>query len=121
MKKISIMLLFLLTSGVVWAGEADVVDVRVENRGDRIFTFFVTLRHDDQGWDHYANKWEIVAPDGRLLGTRVLVHPHVEEQPFTRSLGGIKIEPDIQQVTIRAHDSVHGYGGKTMIVELPET
>jgi hypothetical protein len=61
-----------------------------------------------------------VSPDGSVLGTRTLYHPHVEEQPFTRSLSGVKIPAGIDKVTVRAHDSVHGYGGKTAIVDLPK-
>ena len=61
----------------------------------------------------------MVAPDGAVLGTRVLVHPHKTEQPFTRSLGGVKIPENVAEVTLRAHDSVHGYGGKEVTVELP--
>ncbi len=100
------------------AGEADVIDVRVVKSVDS-FRFDVTLRHDDEGWDHYANAWEVVAPDGTVLGVRTLFHPHVEEQPFTRSLSGVRIPPDVSEVTIRAQDSVHGLGGKEIIVKLP--
>ena len=46
----------------------------------------VTLSHGDTGWDHYADGWQVIGVDDVLLGTRVLHHPHVEEQPFTRSL-----------------------------------
>ena len=109
----------LLPLNVVFAGEADVVDVEVKRTGENIFNFSVTVRHNDIGWDHYANKWEVVAPDGTVMGTRILHHPHVNEQPFTRSLSGVKIPQSIKSVTIRAHDSVHDYGGKTVTMELP--
>ncbi len=60
-----------------------------------------------------------MAPDGSVLGTRVLLHPHETEQPFTRSLGVVKIPEAVRQVTLRAHDRVHGYGGKEVTVALP--
>ncbi|MEL0114373.1 MAG: hypothetical protein VW835_21805, partial [Rickettsiales bacterium] len=60
---------------------------------------------------HYANKWDVVAPDGTVLGTRTLYHPHVEEQPFTRSLYGVRIPDGVTSVIVRAHDLEHGYGG----------
>jgi len=60
-----------------------------------------------------------VAPDGTVLGTRTLYHPHVGEQPFTRSLSGVAVAETIVDVTVRAHDSVHAYGGKTLTVALP--
>ena len=102
-----------------WAGEVDVVGVRADHDGGRTYTFYVTLRHGDTGWDHYADKWDGVAPDGKVLGTRVLYHPHVEEQPFTRSLSGIRIPEGVDRVTVRGHDKVHGYGGKVFEVKLP--
>ena len=101
------------------AGEADVVDVSVKKSGNNIYSFSVTVRHADEGWDHYANKWDVVAPDGTVLGTRVLYHPHVDEQPFTRSLSGVNIPDTVDTVTVRAHDSVHKYGGKTFTLEVP--
>lgn len=101
------------------AGEADVVNAVVSRTGEGVFSFAVTVRHDDTGWDHYADRWEVVAPDGAVLGTRVLLHPHVNEQPFTRSQSGIRIPADIETVSVRAHDSVHGLGGAEQTVVPP--
>lgn len=101
------------------AGDAAVVDARVERASDGSYTFTVTLRHADEGWNHYADAWEVLSPDGEVLGKRTLYHPHVNEQPFTRSLAGVRIPEGVEQVTIRAHDSVHGYGGETRVIEIP--
>ncbi len=79
----------------------------------------MTVRHADTGWDHYADKWEVLAPDGSVLGTRVLYHPHVDEQPFTRSLSGVRVPPHVDAVTVRAFDSQHGSGGTSVRVQLP--
>lgn len=108
----------LLSIGTAYAGEAEVVGAEARKTG-RTWSFDVTLRHGDTGWDHYADKWDVVAPDGTVLGTRTLFHPHVNEQPFTRSLGGVEIPVDVDAVAIRAHDSVHGYGGTELTVRLP--
>jgi hypothetical protein len=78
------------------------------------------VQHDDKGWDHYANQWEVLGPEGKVLGTRVLYHPHVDEQPFTRSLSGVKVPEGVSTVTLRARDSVHGYGGKELAMDLQE-
>jgi hypothetical protein len=112
-------LVLLPAASVAYAGEADVIDAKVKQIGDNMYEFAVTLRHDDKGWDHYADKWDVVAPDGKILGTRILRHPHVEEQPFTRSLSGVKIPKGVDAVTIRGHDSVHKYGGKTVTADVP--
>jgi hypothetical protein len=73
------------------AGEADVEAVKATRAADGTWRFDVTVRHADTGWDHYANRWDVVAPDGTILGTRTLLHPHENEQPFTRSLSGVSI------------------------------
>ena len=80
----------------VQGGEADLVAVEVRRTAPETFTFDVTVRHADQGW-----------------------HPHDEEQPFTRSLGGVRIPVDVGSVVVRAHDSQHGLGGKEMVVDVP--
>jgi len=114
-----ILICTFLVGATAYAGEADIVDVKIRQIDKNTFSFDVTVRHADAGWEHYADKWDVMAPDGTLLGTRTLYHPHVDEQPFTRSLSGVKIPDSIREVTLRAHDSVHGYGGKTMTVNVP--
>ncbi|MBK1697646.1 hypothetical protein [Rhodovibrio salinarum] len=109
----------LLTASAVAAGEADVLDAEIIKSGADRYRVSVTVRHADEGWDHYADQWRVLAPDGTVLGTRTLHHPHENEQPFTRSLGGVEIPPRITEVTIEARDSVHGRGGKTVTVAVP--
>jgi hypothetical protein len=121
MKLISIFFAgLLLLSTTAYAGKADVIEVNMTRAGNNTYHLDVTVRHSDEGWKHYANKWEVTAPDGTVLGTRILAHPHVDEQPFTRSLSGVKIPADIREIIVRAHDMVHGYGGKTVTMEVPE-
>lgn len=103
-------------AGPALAGKADVIGVRYEQDSDGAYSFHVTVRHADEGWDHYADKWQVLGPDGAVLGERALAHPHETEQPFTRSQSGIVIPDDVEEVTIRAHDKVHGWGGTEMKV-----
>ncbi len=109
----------LLIFSPTYAGEADIVAVTIRMTGTNTYSFNVTVRHADDGWNHYADKWDVTAPDGTILGTRTLYHPHVDEQPFTRSLSDVKIPDSIKEVSVRAHDSEHGYGGETFTVEVP--
>ena len=90
---------------------AQIVDARLQN--DRLF---VTLRHNDMGWHHYADGWDVRLPDGRKIGYRALLHPHIDEQPFTRSLR-IQLPQSATALHIRAHDMVHGWG-KTFVLLL---
>ena len=100
------------------AGPADVVGVEARPTGDT-WRFDVTVCHADTGWDHYADAWRVVGPDGTVYGTRTLLHPHADEQPFTRSLDGVAIPVGVTQVTVEAHDNVHGWGGAAVTVALP--
>ncbi len=101
------------------ASEVEIVAVEAASNGGG-YGFSVTLRHADSGWKHYADQWRVLAPDGVVLGTRVLVHPHVDEQPFTRGLSGVKVPAAIKRVLIQARDSVSGFSTKTFPVDLPD-
>ncbi|MEM0945173.1 MAG: hypothetical protein AAGI70_14645 [Pseudomonadota bacterium] len=112
-----IFLASLVAAGTAFAGEADVLEVKA-TQGANGWRFDVTVAHADTGWDHYADAWRIVAPDGTVLGTRTLHHPHVNEQPFTRSLSGVQIPEGIDEVIVEAHDNVDGWGGAQVTVSL---
>lgn len=112
--------LFLLLSPLAaHAGDADVLSVDIQAQGEGRYRITVTVRHEDSGWDHYADRWEVLGPEGTVLATRILAHPHVHEQPFTRSLEGVRLPDEVAEVTIRAHDKRHGFGGQRVTVALP--
>lgn len=112
-------MLVAAVAGGALAGEADVVEAKLDASAEGTFRAVVTVRHADEGWEHYADAFEVVAPDGTVLATRELLHPHVDEQPFTRSLGGVAIPADVTEVRVRARDSVHGLGGTELVVPVP--
>jgi len=105
-------------SMTLFAGEADVVGGKITALGDGRFRVDATVMHGDTGWDHYADRWDVLAPDGSVLGSRVLAHPHENEQPFTRSLT-LTISADVAEITLQANDSVHELGGKTFTLAVP--
>lgn len=110
----------LVLAGGALAGEADVLEVEIHRgSGADRYDVHVTLRHDDTGWDHYANRWEVLGPAGEILATRTLYHPHVDEQPFTRSLSAVAIPAGITWVRVRGHDLVHGHGGREVTLSVP--
>ncbi|MCI0710912.1 MAG: DPP IV N-terminal domain-containing protein [Chloroflexi bacterium] len=108
-------------------GDADVEFVRATLSDDGTWRFDVTVRHEDTGWEDYANGWDIVLPDGIVLKgkddefTRLLLHPHETEQPFTRSQSGLVIPDGVTTVTVRAHDLVDGWGGREVVVDLTQS
>ena len=107
-------------AGGALAGEADVVDVKVRRSAPGMYDFDVTVRSFYKDWDYYAYAFEVLSPDGKLLGRRVLLHPHQTEQPFTRDLYGVRIPSGVERVTVRARHKPKGYGGKTLEVRLPK-
>ena len=109
-----------LIPGAAPAGEADVVGVAAKKMRDGSYRFDVTVRHADTGWKHYADRWDVIGPGGKVLGVRTLLHPHDNEQPFTRSLSPVRVPSGVRRVTVRAHDKVHGLGGREMTVALPD-
>ncbi len=113
-KLISALLLLPLPA---WAEFPTVEAVRAQQSGGD-WNFSVTLRHPDSGWDHYADGWEVLDGGGNNLGHRTLAHPHVNEQPFTRSLSGVKIPAGMKTVYIRAHCLVDGWGDQRFEVTL---
>lgn len=80
--------------------------------------FDVTLTHADTGWEDYADGWRVELADGTVLGLRTLHHPHVTEQPFTRSLAGVAIPQDTPQVFIRARTLMTGWAEDRYAVTL---
>jgi hypothetical protein len=113
-----IALIATLTTTAALASDVEIVNVQA-TQSSGAWRFDVTLRHADSGWDHYADGWGVLAPDGTSLGMRVLVHPHETEQPFTRSLGGVVIPEGVTEVIIRARDNVGGWTAETYAVTLP--
>ena len=81
--------------------------------------FDVTVEHNDEGWDHYADAWQVVdRRDMRIIAERILLHPHDSEQPFTRSQSGIRIPDELTSVIVRARCTQHGSGGHAVLVDL---
>ena len=86
---------------------AQVLEVTAAGKPNN-YTFTVTVSSPDTGCDRYANWWEVVTPEEELLYRRILLHSHVNEQPFTRSGGTVAIEPQ-QEVIVRVHMFPDGY------------
>ncbi|CUH63221.1 hypothetical protein TG4357_00544 [Thalassovita gelatinovora] len=78
----------------------------------------VTMQHPDTGWDHFADAWEVLDADGNRLGIRKLMHPHMDEQPFTRSLMNVMVPDGTHEVFVRSHCMVHGWSQDTVQVLL---
>ena len=91
---------------------ADVLAVQVSGEPGA-YQFAVEIASPDTGCEQFADWWEVFNEDGQLLYRRILLHSHVDEQPFTRSGGPVNIAVD-ETVYVRAHMNTTGYGGVVM-------
>jgi len=103
---------YLDPTNTIPASQAAVVSISVSGEPGT-YNFSVTVSSPDEGCSQYADWWEIVSQDGELIYRRILLHSHVDEQPFTRSGGPVSIEADTI-VLVRAHMHPGGYGGLAM-------
>ncbi len=88
---------------------ADVVSLEVTGEPNE-YQFSVGIVSPDEGCHQYADWWEVLTEEGDLIYRRILLHSHVDEQPFVRTGGPITIEADTI-VVVRAHMHPGGYGG----------
>ena len=109
---------FVLTALPALADPAEIVGIEALPAADG-WRFSVTLAHADTGWDDYADGWRVELEDGTVVGDRPLGHPHVNEQPFTRSTSGVVIPEGTAQVYVRARTNVDGWSDDTTPYQLP--
>lgn len=98
--------------------EANVMAVDWDGEAGGDVEFSVTLYHDDEGEDGYANWWQVETLDGEQLGRRDLLHAHGTRE-FTRS-GSYAVPAEVDCVVVRGHDQTHGYGGRIVVATLAE-
>lgn len=111
------LLLGLSVGAAVQADQVHIVNAVATPLTNSQYRIEVTLQHADSGWEHYANQWQVYSPEGELLGTRTLWHPHENEQPFTRGLS-LEIPSSLTTVEIRASDTVHGLSHERYTLKL---
>lgn len=99
---------------------AHVLATRWQQTDTNTYTVHATVRHADNGWDNYANIFQVVPVDDSSQvsnGVRELLHPHDNEQPFTRSQRGVQA---VGQIRVEAADNVEGWGGSSIGLSLAE-
>lgn len=96
--------------------EANVTEVSFVQIDPMTYRFNITLYHDDDGEEGYANFWVIETLNRTELGKRILTHPH-GTQEFSRS-GSIIIPENIDIVVVRGYDQTHGFGGQAIIINI---
>ena len=57
--RILIILLITIFSGICIASNAEIVKVKAEVTSAQKYNISVTIKHADEGWEHYANAWRV--------------------------------------------------------------
>lgn len=117
MFKTAITLAMILTAQAAAADNPVIQNVHANQSGG-LWTFDVTISHGDEGWGHFADAWRILDSSGKQIAIRQLIHPHVDEQPLTRSLSGISIPVGTTEVGVQARDTVDGWAKAIKKVKL---
>jgi hypothetical protein len=97
----------------------DVIEATYELGEDGTYRFDATISSPYDSEEQFADAWRLRDRSGRVFGVRELTHPHANEQPFTRSLGNVTIPSDVTLVIVEGRDSLNGWGGQTVEVNLP--
>ncbi len=118
MKLLSACLVLATVLATAVRGDAPKVVAVMADKMGMGWRISVTLRHPDTGWDHYADSWRVEDAVGSVIATRELLHPHVQEQPFTRSLSSVMVPDGVRELFIRPHCSVDGWAKKTYRIEM---
>lgn len=108
---------FILTAQAAAADYATIKSVRATQKGG-LWSFTVTISHEDRGWEHFSDAWRVVDKTGKQIAIRELIHPHVDEQPLTRSLSGIDLPDNMKEVGIQVRDTVGGWNPEIKRVPL---
>ena len=109
-------IIFLLSTSAI-ASDVEIVKV-VLTKNTGTWRADVTLKHADTGWSHYADGWRLVDEKGNKIGKRTLYHPHVNEQPFTRSLSSFQIPSDKKIIYVEAHDFKRGWSPQKVMIDM---
>ncbi len=112
----------LALAGTAAAGTPAVTAAKIKKDAREvtgIYQITVTVQHQDTGWDNYVDAWQIVAPDGDILGTRIIFEPRLDKTTHVTGLAGVVIPEEIKEVTIRAHNVAEGYSGQPLTVRVP--
>ncbi len=112
-----LLVISLSVSTSVFANDVEIVKV-VLTKQTGTWRADVTLKHADEGWKHYADGWRLVDADGNEIGMRTLYHPHVKEQPFTRSLRDFQIPAKTKILFVEARDLKHGWSANKVRIDM---
>jgi hypothetical protein len=117
MLRVYFVIVALVFSPLLLAKEVEITKVELEPTGST-WTVHVTLRHDDQGFEHYANGWRLVDAKKNVIAAQELYHPHDKKKSFTDSKANIKIPSQTKLVFLEAQAKPHGWSKQRVRIDL---
>lgn len=108
----------LSAAGPGFADKPKAIGARVIDLGEDRYQFEVNIAHEDDSWEHFVDRWEIVGKGGAVLATDYMYYPRIDENIVWRALRGVKVDPGTEYVIFRLHDIRDGYG-REMLVRMP--
>jgi hypothetical protein len=105
--------------------QAAVSFVKASQATDGTWTLEVTIEYANPTAEAYADGWDIITPAGQVIKknvadpyTQPLDPPSNGAESVTHTETGITIPVDVTQFFVRVHDSVNGWSGQTVFVDL---
>lgn len=117
MNKMLLFIAVVMLGQSALADPAEINSVRVVKDGG-LWRFDVTVSHGDTGWDHFSDAWRILDADNNQIAIRELIHPHVDEQPLTRSLSGVQLPEGTTEVGVQVRDTQSGWNPEITRVQI---
>jgi hypothetical protein len=105
----------LLAGGAAHADKPVAINARVSLVGENRYQFEVNIVHEDDSWDHFVDRWEVIGNGGKVIATDNLFYPRIGQDFVYRVLRGVKVEAGTEFVTYRLHDVRHGFGREKLI------
>lgn len=117
MLRICFVIVSLALSSPLLAKEVEISKVELEPTS-ATWTVHVTLRHDDEGYDHYVNGWRIVDAKKNVLASQEIYHPHNKKKSFTDNKSNITIPKDAKIIFLEAQAKPHGWGKQRVRIDM---
>ena len=107
-----------LPTAVALANMPKAIGAKVVRMGDDRYQFEVNIAHEDDSWEHFVDRWEVIGKGGKILASYYMYYPRIGEGIVWKELRGIKVDPGTKYVIYRLHAKGDGYG-RDKLVRMP--
>lgn len=115
-----VILASLLAWAMAWpvlAGPANIAMVKITGI-ESSMTIEVVLKHDDDGWEHYADSVAIFTTAGEKLANVAIKRPHAGHDYISVRLNNLDLPEGTEALIIKGNCSIDGWVGQPVTVSL---